>query len=188
MVGTPSTGMESSWDVADHDYTKGCQTRMEMSLSAEEDNLITQLTNALVQSTECNLEQLSQGNAGTRVPAVIKHCEEVTTPDVLQDFLDFENTAILPRATSPITKAQILDFLKDEVTIPSPGSTGSSESGYESIYSPKSVDYMENSGPFEYNEDLRGSPLPIERSSKIEEDCEMSLDIASFNELFPTLF
>merc|ERR1711915_393509 len=124
------------------------------------------------------------------------------TPDILQEFIDFEmaaqqssqqssnssgsnNTEIestkltsfllspLPspsaRAPSPITKEQILDFLQDKPLSPSAGSSvGGSESGYDSVTSPKSSASYESCS--------LGSP-----------DVTGEFDMESFVQLFPSL-
>jgi len=126
------------------------------------------------------------------------------TPDILQEFIDFEIAALessqqdsstscvndteteaaqlsqyllspcppplSSRASSPVTKEQILEFLKDNQPLsPSAGSSiGGSESGYDSMTSPRS------SGSFETSS--IGSP-------GVGED----LDMDSFIQLFPSL-
>ena len=189
MVGTTAAVLESSWDVADHDYSRGCQTPLNMNLTPAEDELITQLTEALDKEAAC-VEQ--SRNTVMEVEPSPAQSQDPATPDILKDFLDFQSMNSTPasnridvnqnqlsvRAPSPISKAQILDFLQDIVTIPSPGSSGGSESGYESASSPKS----------EYLDDLVGSPVSAARSPAVSEDCESNLDIESFNELFPSLF
>lgn len=216
MVGTAATVVESSWDVVDHDYTKESQTQLNINLTQAEDDLITQLTNALGEDNSSSTEQLSTDDASSVTAVhVLGQGEELATPDILKDFLDFENAASLRnttsnnnnvfagnqnpcidnqstttvRAPSPISKAQILDFLQDKLNIPSPGSSGSSESGYDSAMSPKSVDSLENNGSLDYTEELIDSPVPpTSESPRVDEDCGLSLDIESFNELFPSLF
>jgi len=126
------------------------------------------------------------------------------TPDILQEFIDFEIAALestqqnsstscvsdtetesaqlsqyllspcspplSSRASSPVTKEQILEFLKDNQPLsPSAGSSlGGSESGYDSMTSPRS------SGSFETSS--IGSP-----------DVGEDLDMDSFIQLFPSL-
>lgn len=189
--------MESSWDVADHDYIKGCQTQIGMNLTPAEDELIAQLTTVLGQENPNCGDQTSSN----MVQPSTDQNKEVATPDILKDFLDFQSMStsenkldvsqsqqINVRAPSPISKAQILDFLQDIVTIPSPGSSGSSESGYESALSPKSEASYENNGSHEYLDELAESPAPVASSPAASEDYECNLDIESFNELFPSLF
>lgn len=126
------------------------------------------------------------------------------TPDILQELIDFEITALdssqqtsstscvndieadsaqlsqyllspcppplSSRASSPVTKEQILEFLKDNQPLsPSSGSSvGGSESGYDSITSPRSFGSFETSSI--------GSPDVVE-----------DLDMDSFVQLFPSL-
>jgi len=126
------------------------------------------------------------------------------TPDILQEFIDFEMAAqgssqqtsstscvndtetesaqlsqyllspcpppLSSRASSPVTKEQILEFLKDNQPLsPSAGSSiGGSESGYDSMTSPRS------SGSFETSS--VGSPDAVE-----------DFDLDSFVQLFPSL-
>ncbi|XP_068224476.1 LOW QUALITY PROTEIN: X-box-binding protein 1-like [Palaemon carinicauda] len=198
VVGTTPTVVESSWDVDDHDYTKGCQTQLNMNLTPAEDELIAQLTTALDQE---NVSCMDHTTSNVMVQSSPVQNQEVATPDILKDFLDFQSMSttgnnmnvcqspqINVRAPSPISKAQILDFLKDIVTIPSPGSSGSSESGYESVLSPKSEASFENNGSHDYLDELVESPVSMVQSPAVSEDCESNLDIESFNELFPSLF
>jgi len=126
------------------------------------------------------------------------------TPDILQELIDFEITALessqqtsstscvndtetdsaqlsqyllspcppplSSRASSPVTKEQILEFLKDNQPLsPSSGSSvGGSESGYDSMTSPRS------SGSFETSS--IGSPDVVE-----------DFDMDTFVQLFPSL-
>lgn len=206
VVGTTTTVMESSWDVADHDYSRGCQTPLDMDLTPAEDELITQLTKAMGRETT----EVTPSTIMKEEPIIVQG-QEPATPDILKDFLDFQNINTTPatnkvnvgqnplsvRAPSPISKAQILDFLQDIAAIPSPGSSGSSESGYDSASSPKSEVSFDSSG--DYLDELVDSPVPVARTSvnspvpmvrspASSEDCESSLDIESFSELFPSLF
>lgn len=126
------------------------------------------------------------------------------TPDILQEFIDFEMAALgssqqtsstscvndtetesaqlsqyllspcppplSSRASSPVTKEQILEFLKDNQPLsPSAGSSiGGSESGYDSMTSPRSSVSFETSSV--------GSPDAVE-----------DFDLDSFVQLFPSL-
>jgi len=73
------------------------------------------------------------------------------------------------RAPSPITKDQILDFLQDKPLSPSAGSSvGGSESGYDSMTSPRSLG--------SYDSCSLGSP-----------DVTEDFDMDSFVQLFPSL-
>merc|ERR1712002_449486 len=91
------------------------------------------------------------------------------------------------RASSPISKEQILDFLMDKTRTPSPGS----ESGYESVMSPSSIgspeaSYMNTSigsPDASFMDASIGSP-----EAKYDSNSNMELDMESFNELFPSLF
>lgn len=191
VVGTAPAVVESNWDVIDHDYTKGHSTEEDLSarLTPDEEDLITQLTSALEKVPDPAINQISHSNISLSCEEV-KEIKEVGTPDILKDFLDFDLTAKPPNTgnmngsdnvapsesycgldlhsgsqrSSPVTKEQILVFLQDNFTSASPGSLASSESGYESSLSPRS---------------LRSPDLV---------DPTMDFDMDSFNELFPTLF
>lgn len=205
MVGTTPTVLESNWDVADHDYTKGSHTKNELNLSLTpaEDDLITQLTKAMDQVPEISVKDTSPEGVTISVDDVAPQTDDIATPDILKELLDFGwfesnaetqeenqgasqlNTAPVKedlqstneRAASPITKEQILDFLQDKMLSPSHGSSTESESGYDSITSPRSLGSPETI-------DLTsprplGSPEPLDQAMELDD---------SFNELFPSLF
>lgn len=207
MVGTTPTVLESNWDVADHDYTKGSHTKndLHLSLTPAEDDLITQLTKAMDQVPEISVKDTSPEGVTISVDEVTPQTGEIATPDILKELLDFgwfENDGTLEgshgaskelnttpvketlppcgeRAASPITKEQILDFLQDKMLSPSHSSTTESESGYDSVTSPRSLGSPETI-------DLT-SPRPSGSPDEDTLDQAMELD-DSFNELFPSLF
>lgn len=206
MVGTTPTVLESNWDVADHDYTKGSHTKndLNLSLTPAEDDLITQLTRAMDQVPEISVKDTSPEGVTISLDDAAPQTDSLATPDILKELLDgwFEsnveaqegsqganqelNTSPVKeenlqptneRAASPITKEQILDFLQDKMQSPSHGSSTESESGYDSITSPRSLgspEMIDLTSPRSL-----GSPEPL--------DQEMELD-DSFSELFPSLF
>jgi len=188
-VGSAPTVLESNWDVADHDYTKGSHTEDLLNLTEAEDDLITQLTQAMEEvPPPVSLKDRSPEGVTISIADIVQPSQDLATPDILKELLDFQgfenvtpvvsdgteflnpttctakqsSPSCSERAVSPISKEQILDFLQDKVHSPSP-SVGS-ESGYDSIRSPSSL----------------GSPDSTDHS--------MELDMDSFSELFPSLF
>ena len=188
-MGTTATVLEPSWDV-DHDYSSRVHhTQQEPNerLTPAEEELITQLTSALE-------EVPNSVQSITNMPTVAVQgfeTEDITTPDIVEDFLNFEmdsdifevkspirseeeakcsvtseeNLKVLeesPRILSPVRKDQILDYLQDQVTSTSPRSVFGSESGYESSSSPR---YFAS-----------------------DDEQNIDFDMDSFSELFPTLF
>lgn len=198
MVGATPTVLESNWDVADHDYTKGSHnTDLQLNLTPAEDDLITQLTKAIDQAPPVSVQSTSPEGVTISIDDFSQQTE-VGTPDILKELLDFnwlendmtENSGTnqtlsvnavketaQPRAVSPISKEQILDFLQDKMPSPSHYSIAGSESGYESVTSPRSLGSPEMV-------DLT-SPRPVESPEPL--DHTMDID-DSFNELFPSLF
>ncbi|XP_047488432.1 LOW QUALITY PROTEIN: uncharacterized protein LOC125038859 [Penaeus chinensis] len=205
VVGTTPTVLESNWDVADHDYTKGSHTKNELNLSLTpaEDDLITQLTKAMDQVPEISVKDTSPEGVTISVDDVAPQTDNLATPDILKELLDgwFEsnieaqevsqgasqelNTTPVKedlqptneRATSPITKEQILDFLQDKMQSPSHGSSTESESGYDSVTSPRSLgspEMIDLTSPRPL-----GSPEPLDQGMELDD---------SFSELFPSLF
>lgn len=178
--------MESNWDVADHDYTKGSHTEDLLNLTEAEDDLITQLTQAMEEVPQVSIKDRAPEGVRISIADIVQPSQDLATPDILKELLDFQgfenvrpvmsdgseflnpttvkgsSPSCSERAVSPISKEQILDFLQDKVHSPSP-SVGS-ESGYDSVRSPSSL----------------GSPESTDHS--------MELDMDSFNELFPSLF
>jgi len=208
MVGSPAAVLESNWDIADHDYSRPPTPAVAMSLTPAEDALITQLTEVLEQVPSIEANQVRDGSS--------PQSQDLQTPDVLKELLDFgffEKMDVKPdaeiqkngtkvtvhpnntlqivkqeeRASSPISKEQILDFLMDKTRTPSPGS----ESGYESVMSPSSIgspeaSYMNasiGSPDASFMDASIGSP-----EAKYDSNSNMELDMESFNELFPSLF
>lgn len=188
MVGSTAADVEPKWEVADHDYIKGYQAKESVNerLTPAEEDLITQLTSALDEVPSPDVTQVSSDGVTISIDDLAVQTEALGTPDILKDFLDFEMTANIPndhdaqfmldtqslkeprhlvtaRAPSPISKEQILDFLQDKVTSASPESIVGSESGYESVLSPRSL----------------GSPEEL--------DHNIDIDMDSFTELFPSL-
>lgn len=201
-MGSTPTVVESNWDVADHDYTKGSHANYSSpSLTPAEDDLITQLTKAMDQVPAVSVKSASPEGVTISINDTKQDAGEIATPDILKELLDFNwfekempqmtnstsvalntnNTVkglVQPtseRSVSPISKEQILDFLQDKMLSPSHSSTAGSESGYESVNSPRSL----------------GSPEMVGVTSPLEspEMMDHAMDIDdSFNELFPSLF
>lgn len=193
MVGTTTTDVESNWDIADHDYTRGYHSKEGLNerLTPAEEDLIFQLTNALDEVPSPSVKKVSPGVASLELEC---QTEDVGTPDILKDFLDFDSLANVTIATndnekcqgtqqspysapSPISKEQILEFLQDKVNSCSSESLLDSESGYGSISSPQSL----------RSQDEVLSPQSLPSSDEFEGH-SMDLDIDSFTELFPSLF
>ncbi|XP_042208170.1 LOW QUALITY PROTEIN: uncharacterized protein LOC121856604 [Homarus americanus] len=198
MVGLTTANVEPNWDIADHDYTKGYPTEENLNarLTPAEEDLITQLSNALDEVPTPNIKQISSDGIAISVNELVDQAEDIATPDILKDFLDFDIKTSAPvtipvsetspgrtkqpvtwRAPSPISKEQILDFLQDKVTSASPASLIGSESGYESLSSPQSLGSTDEV----LSPQSTGSPDEFE-------DHSLDIDMDSFNELFPSLF
>lgn len=193
MVGTTTTDVESNRDLADHDYTKGYEAKEDLNtrLTPAEEDLIAQLTSALNEVPAQSIECVSTNGVTMSIDELASPTEDITNSEVLKDFLDFEKIASISvtkgnetcprtqshstRAPSPISKEQILDFLQDKLTSSSPESLLGSESGYESITSPQSLESFDVLSP----QSLQSDEF---------EDHSMDFDIDSFNELFPSLF
>lgn len=180
--------MESNWDVADHDYTKGSHSEDLLNLTEAEDDLITQLTQAMEEvPPPVSIKDRAPEGVTISIADIVQPSQDLATPDILKELLDFQgfenvtpvmndgteflnptttvkesSPSSMERAVSPISKEQILSFLQDKVHSPSP-SVGS-ESGYDSVRSPSSL----------------GSPDSTDHS--------MELDMDTFSELFPSLF
>lgn len=164
-------------------------------VTSSNNNVVT-LDKALITSANRNIN--------INDPTQISQQPCLDTPDILQEFIDFEMAALgssqqtsstscvndaetesaqlsqyllspcspplSSRASSPVTKEQILEFLKDNQPVsPSAGSSiGGSESGYDSMTSPRSSVSFETSSI--------GSPDVVE-----------DFDMDSFVQLFPSL-
>jgi len=200
----------------EHNYIEIDNIINTTNLTLAEENLITELKSALggvavprvVKSSNHGVITLDTAAATTASRTVIANNQTqasqqcLDTPDILQEFIDFEMAAQeslqqtsstsefnnseteptqlhsylqspLPlassRAPSPITKDQILDFLQDKPLSPSAGSSvGGSESGYDSMTSPRSLGTYETCS--------LGSP-----------DVSEDFDMESFVQLFPSL-
>jgi len=198
----------------DHDYIE-IDNIINTNLTSAEEDLITELKSALgkvavprvVTSSNDGVTTLDTADitSATRTinvnnPTPSQQC--LDTPDILQEFIDFEMAAQqssqqtsrtsdsqsseteatqlqsylmsplpLPssRAPSPLTKNQVLDFLQDKPLSPSADSSvGGSESGYDSMTSPRSLGSYETCS--------LGSPDVVEE-----------FDMESFVQLFPSL-
>merc|ERR1712179_212223 len=216
LVGTSTDIMESSKSIMEHNYIEIDNIINTTNLTLAEENLITELKSALgsvavprvMKSSNNGVITLDTAAAttATRTPIANNQTQAsqqcLDTPDILQEFIDFEMAAQeslqrtsstsefnnseteptqlhsylqsplpLPssRAASPITKDQILDFLQDKPLSPSAGSSvGGSESGYDSMTSPRSLGTYETCS--------LGSP-----------DVSEDFDMESFVQLFPSL-
>jgi len=197
----------------DHDYIEIDNIINTTNLTIAEKDLITEIESALGEVavprvvTSTNGGVTTPGTAAVTIPIntniqTQSSQQSLETPDILQEFIDFEMAAqqskqptsstsdsnnsetesnqvhsylMLPlpqsssRAPSPITKDQILDFLQDKPLSPSAGSSvGESESGYDSVTSPRSLG--------SYDSCSLGSP-----------DVAEDFDMDSFVQLFPSL-
>lgn len=189
VVGTTATVLEPSWDV-DHDYSSRVHHTKQDSnerLTPAEEELITQLTSALEEVA--NPIQIIR-DMSTIADTGSETVKEISTPDIVEDFFDFDmdsglyNETKLPVTSeekstvlseeslkglnensvvvSPLRKDQILDYLQDQVTSTSPQSVFESESGYDSSSSPT---YFAS-----------------------DDEQTIDFDMDSFSELFPALF
>merc|ERR1712106_1048117 len=216
LVGPSTDIMESSKSIMEHNYIEIDNIINTTNLTLAEENLITELKTALggvavprvMKSSNHGVITLDTAAATTATRTIIANNQTqpsqqcLDTPDILQEFIDFEMAAQeslqqtsstsdfnnseteptqlhsylqsplpLPssRAASPITKDQILDFLQDKPLSPSAGSSvGGSESGYDSMTSPRSLGTYETCS--------LGSP-----------DFSEDFDTESFVQLFPSL-